>query len=183
MKITLKSKNYMNKKWLWAHPEGELDMAAALDLAVRRLASSAQEDRKNYLVLCCGGKSTAGLIRFQDTPVYRMDVDASVRELTEKLHLDMSGVDEVIWYGCGDYGSDGQPALSPAERDRLKEFYRKLFTALGAKKITFRDDLPGVDRHITTGKSFRTDIQKIESAASQQGNLYHTAQGHQLQHV
>lgn len=127
--------------------EGELDMAAALDLAVRRLASSAQEDRKNYLVLCCGGKSTAGLIRFQDTPVYRMDVDASVRELTEKLHLDMSGVDEVIWYGCGDYGSDGQPALSPAERDRLKEFYRKLFTALGAKKITFRDDLPGVEHY------------------------------------
>ncbi|MBO7668681.1 MAG: STAS domain-containing protein [Firmicutes bacterium] len=29
MKITLKSKNYMNKKWLWAHPEGELDMASA----------------------------------------------------------------------------------------------------------------------------------------------------------
>ena len=122
---------------------GELDMAAALDLAVRDLATNAQEGRKNYLVLCCGGKSTAGLIRFQDTPVYRMDVDASVREVAEKMHLDMSGVDEVIWYGCGDYGSDGQPALSPAERARMKEFYRKLLTALGAKKVTFREDLPG----------------------------------------
>lgn len=29
MKITLKSKMFMNKKWLWAHPEGELDMASA----------------------------------------------------------------------------------------------------------------------------------------------------------
>lgn len=29
MKITLKSKNYLNKEWLWAHPEGELDMASS----------------------------------------------------------------------------------------------------------------------------------------------------------
>ena len=29
MNIVLKSKNYLNKEWLWAHPEGELDMASA----------------------------------------------------------------------------------------------------------------------------------------------------------
>lgn len=29
MKMQLKSKNYLNKEWLWAHPEGELDMASA----------------------------------------------------------------------------------------------------------------------------------------------------------
>ena len=29
MKIIMKSRNYLHKEWLWAHPEGELDMAAA----------------------------------------------------------------------------------------------------------------------------------------------------------
>ena len=29
MKIVMKSKTYLNKEWLWAHPEGELDMAAS----------------------------------------------------------------------------------------------------------------------------------------------------------
>lgn len=29
MKITMKSKSYLNKEWLWVRPEGELDMASA----------------------------------------------------------------------------------------------------------------------------------------------------------
>ena len=29
MKIVMKSKTYLNKEWLWAHPEGELDMTAS----------------------------------------------------------------------------------------------------------------------------------------------------------
>ena len=126
------------------HPRtGELDLAAAAELAVRSLKANAEEGRKNYLVFCCGGKSTAGLIRFQDVPVFRMDIDASVREIAGKMCLDMSCVDEVIWYDLGCYGSESQPALSANERARLREFYGKLFAALGAKKVTFRDDLPG----------------------------------------
>ncbi len=29
MKITMKTKFYLNKEWLWVHPEGELDMASS----------------------------------------------------------------------------------------------------------------------------------------------------------
>lgn len=124
------------------HPvSGEIDLAAATAAAVRTLNANAVEGRQNILVYYASGRSTTGLINMIQTPVYQLDVEGSAAAVAEEMHLDMSSVDEVIWYSCGDLGDD-QPALNAEEKDKLKSFYRQLFTALGAKKVTFKDDLP-----------------------------------------
>ena len=129
------------------HPvSGEIDLAAATTAAVRTLNANAVEGRQNILVYYASGRSTTGLINMIQTPVYQLDVEGSAAAVAEEMHLDMSSVDEVIWYSCGDLG-DGQPALNAEEKDKLKSFYRQLFTALGAKKVTFKDDLPSSDSY------------------------------------
>ena len=129
------------------HPaSGEIDLAAATTAAVRTLNANAVEGRQNILVYCASGRSTTGLINMIQTPVYQLDVEGSAAAVAEEMHLDMSSVDEVIWYSCGDLGDD-QPALNAEEKDKLKSFYRQLFTALGAKKVTFKDDLPSSDSY------------------------------------
>lgn len=119
----------------------EIDIAASIDLAVRNINANVVEGRKNYLILYCGGKSTKGIINMVETPVYKLDIEASVPAIAEKMSLDMSNIDEVVWYCCGCFGAS-QPTLSSTERTRLKTFYEQLFTALGAKKVTFKEDLP-----------------------------------------
>lgn len=129
------------------HPaSGEIDLAAATAAAVRTLNANVVEGRQNILVYYASGRSTTGLINMIQIPIYQLDVDASAAAVAEEMHLDMSSVDEVIWYSCGDLGDD-QPALNAEEKDKLKSFYRQLFTALGAKKVTFRDDLPSSDSY------------------------------------
>ena len=130
------------------HPaSGEIDLAAATTAAVRTLNANAVEGRQNILVYYASGRSTTGLINMIQTPVYQLDVEGSAAAVAEEMHLDMSSVDEVIWYSCGDLGDD-QPALNAEEKDKLKSFYRQLFTALGAKKVTFKDDLPSSDSYV-----------------------------------
>ena len=124
------------------HPASpEIDIAAATERAVRHLNAHIVEGRKNILVFYCSGRSTSGLINMLETPISMLDVENSVSTISENMNLDMSNVDEVIFYCCGDVGGD-QPALSSNEKKILKDFYNQLFTACGAKAVTFRDDLP-----------------------------------------
>lgn len=126
----------------------EIDIAASTELSVRTLNAHAVEGRKNILVYYCSGKSTTGLINMLETPVYQMDVQSSAKAVAEKMNLDMSNIDEVIWYCCGDFG-DTQTKLSSVEKTQLQDFYKELFIALGveAKKITFKDNLPNSESY------------------------------------
>lgn len=124
----------------------EIDMAASTELAVRTLNAHAVEGRKNILTYYCSGKSTTGLINMLETPVYQMDVQSSAAAVAEKMNLDMSNIDEVIWYCLGDFGNK-QAKLYPDEKAQLREFYTELFTSLGAKKITFKDNLPNSESY------------------------------------
>lgn len=117
----------------------QIDLAGATELAVRTLKANA-DNRRNVLVYYCGGKSTAGLINMLDTPAYKLDPAASAAAVAQKMQADMSGID-VIWYCLGDFGPK-QEKLSAFEREQLKAFYEQLFTALGAKSVTFKTDLP-----------------------------------------
>lgn len=121
---------------------GELDLAAATAYAVRQLNATAVPGRKNLLVFCASGRSTRGLINFSETPISRVDVDATVPGVAEQMHTDLKAVDEIIWYSCADCGGERQQTLSSAERAKLREFYAKLFQTLGAPDVEFRDDLP-----------------------------------------
>lgn len=118
----------------------EIDMAKATELAVRTLNAHVIDGRNNLLVYYCGGKSTTGLINMLETPVYELDVESSVSAVAQQMKIDMSGID-VVWYCCGDFGS-AQPKLSSNEKAQLRAFYKLLFTTLGAKSVTFKDDLP-----------------------------------------
>lgn len=119
----------------------EIDMAAATELGVRTLNAHAVEGRENVLVFYCGGKSTVGLINMLETPVYELDVEGSVASVAQKMNADMSGID-VVWYCCGDYFGSAQPKLSANEKAQMRFFYEQLFMALGAKSVTFKEDLP-----------------------------------------
>lgn len=122
---------------------GEIDMANAISLGIRALNAHRVDGRQNILVLYCGGKSTSGLINMLQTPVYQMDIDASAQTIAKKMNVSMEGIDEVIWYCCGEYGSN-QPKLNSEEKAKLKAFYTQLFMALGMNdaSVTFREDLP-----------------------------------------
>lgn len=120
----------------------EIDLAAAVTCAVRLLNTNAAPGRRNVLVFWASGRSSTGLIDLSETPISRLDVDASVPVIAEQMHTDMSSVDQVVWYSCGDCGGTTQSAPSAGEQAKLREFYGKLFQTLGAKDVDFRDDLP-----------------------------------------
>lgn len=123
---------------------GGINMEDALQLSVRQLNANAVEGRQNTLVLYCSGRSSSGLINLVETPVYKLDIETSVPVIAERMELDMSGIDQVIWYCCGDCGGVNQPALSSAEKAKMREFYKELFIALGMDEsnIIFKDNLP-----------------------------------------
>lgn len=120
----------------------EVDIAAASALAVRTLRANAAEGREDLLVCYFSGISTSGLVDMTAVPVCELDVEASAKQLAELLNLDMSGID-VLMYCCGDVAGDDQPPLSIQEQEKLKEFYRQLFTNLEADSVRFMDDIPG----------------------------------------
>lgn len=121
----------------------QIDMAGAIELGVRQLNSQAVDGRKNILVLYCSGRSSAGLINLVETPAFKVDIDASVATIAQKMGIDMSKVDEVIWYAIGECGGE-QPALSSGEKGKLRDFYTQLFIALGMDldHILFKSNLP-----------------------------------------
>lgn len=123
----------------------ELDIASSIELAVKSLNVNAIEGRKNILVLYTSGKSTKGLINMLETPVYKLDIETSVPAIADKMQLDMSDVDEIIWYCCGEFGNGVQPQLSSSEKAHMREFYEQLFYTLGAKKVEFKDNPPSAE--------------------------------------
>ena len=123
----------------------EMDGAAAITKAVRVLKANSIEGRKDTLVNVWSGKTTTGIIDMTEIPVYQVDLEASVKAAAEKMAgCDMSFIDEIVWYCAGDLGEDEQPPFSLEEKEKLKEFYKDLFIALGADEnvISFKDDLP-----------------------------------------
>lgn len=123
----------------------EINMAEAIELAVRTLNAHKVEGRENLLVLYCSGKSTSGLINMLETPMYELDIERSVASVTQKMNADMSNVD-IVWYCCADFGSD-QPKFSANEKAQMRSFYEQLFMALGAKSVSFKDDLPSNENY------------------------------------
>lgn len=119
----------------------EVDIAASTALAVRALRANAVEGQRDLLVYHLSGISTSGLVDMTVVPVCEMDVEASAERLVEHLDLDMAGID-VLMYCCGDVAGEDQLPLSVQEREKLKEFYRRLFTGLGADSVQFMDDIP-----------------------------------------
>lgn len=122
----------------------QIDLAGAIQMGARQLRANAAEGRENVLVLYCSGKSSTGLINLVETPVCRLDIQASVPGLADEMGVDLSFVDRLVWYCCGDFAGEEQEPLSGAEQNKLREFYKELFVALGMEEssILFRDDLP-----------------------------------------
>lgn len=119
----------------------EVDLAAAISMAVRKLRSDEVENRNNLLVYYGSGISTTGLIDMIKVPVCEMDVESSVKTIADSMDVDMTGI-QVIWYCCGDVAGSEQKALSDNEKKTLKTFYEKLFVKLGAESVSFMDDIP-----------------------------------------
>lgn len=145
----------------------EIDMAAATELGVRTLNAHAVEGRQNMLVYYCGGKSTTGLINMLETPIYKLDIEKSVATVAPMMNVDMSGID-VVYYCCGDFGVN-QPKLSASEKTRLKTFYEQLFITLGAKSVTFKNDLPNAECYHFSATP--VSCMSVEGTVSQLQNL------------
>lgn len=112
----------------------EVDVAAAISLAVRSLRANEVEGRQNLLVLYMSGISSTGLINMLTTPLYCLDIEKSVTSVAEKINLDLHGI-SVVTYCLGDT-TEPQPPLSPNENKILNEFYEKLLYKLGADNVT-----------------------------------------------
>lgn len=132
----------------------EINMAEAIELAVRTLNAHKVEGRENVLVFYCSGKSTIRLINMLETPMYELDIERSVASVTQKMNADMSDID-IVWYCCADFGS-AQPKLSANEKAQMRSFYEQLFVVLGAKSVTFKDDLP-------SNESYRFDENPVSN--------------------
>lgn len=125
----------------------EIDMASSIELAVRAVnAKATVED--NYIVFYSSGRSTIGGINMVETPIYTMDVKASAAAIAKQINVNMSNNINIIWYCYGEIGNnDMQKKFSSSEKTKLKEFYETLFTTLGAKSITFKDELPSAESY------------------------------------
>ena len=121
----------------------EIDLARSIEIAGNALRSKMVDGRQNILCLYCSGKSTKGLINFLNTPIYRLDVEASAESVAQQMHVDMSNIN-VVWYCLGCFG-DEQDDLSSNEKTKLESFYRMLFEKLGAMSVEFKKDLPRSD--------------------------------------
>ena len=140
------SADFANKIDSYKPSTSEINMADAIKEGVRTLKANAIEGRKNVLVLYCSGRSTTGIIDMTKTPLYMVDIDESVKAVSSEMAVDMSLIDEVVWYCAGDCGGN-QPVLSANEQAKMKEFYNKLFKTLGAKNIQFKEDLPSSEHY------------------------------------
>lgn len=118
----------------------QLDLGAAIDLAVRQLRASQAEGRQNILVLSCSGRSSIGMIDLVQTPAFQLDVGESASAVAKSLCADLSFLDAVVWYGIGECGGGTQAALSPKEKQTLRDFYQGLFAEMGLQhEIDFRE--------------------------------------------
>lgn len=116
-----------------------VDLEAALRLGARSLCA-ADTSGKPVLVIYASGISTCGLVNMVDTPIYSMDIAASVADIVQNLDEDLSSV-SVVFYGIGDISGDQQP-LSPEEVRKLKEFWKSLCLEMGAESVDFSSAIP-----------------------------------------
>ncbi len=119
----------------------EIDIAAATSYAVRSLQNDTNSDMPNVLVLYTSGKSTSGIINLAATPLFKLDTEAAIPVIAKKMALDMSFIDQIVWYCCGDIHGQ-EDSYSPEERVKLQEFYNALFREMGAPEITFMPTQP-----------------------------------------
>ncbi len=131
----------MNTLDTYSPSEPEIDLSSSIIMGVKALKASSEEARKDILVLHCSGRSTTGLIDMVDTPVFELDIPASVPEIARQMCLDLSFIDQIIWHSIGSFGGS-QEAASEFEISKMKAFYSELFRELGAKvDINFIDEL------------------------------------------
>lgn len=136
----------------------ECDMAGAITLAVRSLNAHEVSGRQNILVIKASGRSTAKLINMLETPVYKMDVEASAQTIAAQMNdISMKDVDKVVFYSLGDYDLS-QPQLNNAEKTKLQEFYTKLFINLDMNE----ENIEFKDISLTEYYSFPKKISSIE---------------------
>lgn len=121
----------------------ETDIASALELGARTLREKAVDGVPNILVICHNGISTSGAINMLETPVSSLDIDQSVEQLSTNLNIDLHDID-VIWYYLSD-ARGNQNQLNSQEKTKLKDFYKKLLTKLGAKSVKFMDTVAPSD--------------------------------------
>lgn len=119
----------------------QVDMAGAMEMAVRGIRANASEDSRNLLLIYSGCLSTSGLIQMQNVPLTQLDVQRSAEEVAEQMNLDLDGIGVKI-YCCGDVAGDEQPPLSMEEKKNIKGFYRILMETMGAEEVIFSDAIP-----------------------------------------
>lgn len=87
------------------------------------------------------GISTTGMINMINTSISNVDIETSLEKMRENISWDMSGTD-IVWYCCGDVSGQDQGELSDNEKTKLKQFYEELFKGMGAKSVTFKENIP-----------------------------------------
>lgn len=119
----------------------QVDIEAAITLGLRTLHANHKENEKDTLVLYMSGISTTGMINMINTSISNVDIETSLEKIRENISWDMSGTD-IVWYCCGDVSGQDQGELSDNEKTKLKQFYEELFKGMGAKSVTFKEDIP-----------------------------------------
>lgn len=117
----------------------ETDIASSLELGARTLRGESTDGISNTMVICHSGISTTGSINMIDTPISTMDIDKSVEQLSTNLDINLNDID-VIWYYLAE-GRGNQHGLNSQEKSKLKDFYYKLLTMLGAHSVIFKENL------------------------------------------
>lgn len=137
----------------------QVDTLKAVQLGARSLKSaeietdSAVITRKMVILDSC--LSTTGALNFTQSSLDGISVDDIIRQLRDIGELpDMSIIDEVTVYTCGDTAGR-QPTLTESNRETLKDVWSSLFSACGVtanmkddlplSAVYDTDDLPGVD--------------------------------------
>ena len=123
----------------------QVDTLKAVQLGARSLKSaeietdSAVITRKMVILDSC--LSTTGALNFTQSSLDGISVDDIIRQLRDIGELpDMSIIDEVTVYTCGDTAGR-QPTLTESNRETLKDVWRSLFSACGVT-ANMKDDLP-----------------------------------------
>jgi outer membrane protein OmpA-like peptidoglycan-associated protein len=115
--------------------DGESDLLAALDQAVRAVSDAAGP---RTLLVVDSGLQTAGALRFQDAGMLAADPQEVVAYLADTGQLPSLAGTRVVLSGVGDTAPPQEP-LSPAQRRSLVELWTQIATAAGADAVDVLD--------------------------------------------
>ena len=123
----------------------QVNTLKAVQLGARSLKSAVTESdsavitRKMVILDSC--LSTTGALDFTQSSLDGISADDIIRQLRDIGELpDMSTIDEVTVYTCGDTAGK-QPTLTESNRETLKDVWSSLFSACGVT-ANMKDDLP-----------------------------------------